>query len=121
MGVYSKNFTHAVNFIGSIGFLPLISGQIVPSSAIRFGSQILQTGDQGWLEHVTSSSLRFNSSQRGGLLNLIQSNSLKIHFLSFLFLLLLLLVVRVKKKKKKKKKKYSALMVSGAENRLIKV
>ena len=93
--VYSKNFTHAVNFIGSIGFLPLISGQIVPSSAIRFGSQILQTGDQGWLEHVTSSSLRFNSSQRGGLLNLIQSNSLKIHFLSFLFLLLLLLVVRV--------------------------
>ena len=93
--VYSKNFTHAVNFIGSIGFLPLISGQIVPSSAIRFGSRILQTGDQGWLEHVTSSSLRFNSSQRGGLLNLIQSNSLKIHFLSFLFLLLLLLVVRV--------------------------
>merc|ERR1711911_120605 len=95
MGVYSKNFTHAVNFIGSIGFLPLISGQIVPSSAIRFGSRILQTGDQGWLEHGTSSSLRFNSSQRGGLLNLIQSNSLKIHFLSFLFLLLLLLVVRV--------------------------
>lgn len=92
--VYSKNFAQTANFIGSMGYLPLISGQIVPLSALNLGNQVLKTRDQGWLEHVSSSSLSFNFSQGGGILNLIQGNSLKIHFLSFLFLLLTLVVVR---------------------------
>nr|YP_011004709.1 NADH dehydrogenase subunit 5 [Podonevadne trigona]WPT28349.1 NADH dehydrogenase subunit 5 [Podonevadne trigona] len=91
--VYSKNYAQLSNFVGSMGYLPFISGQMVPSSALVLGNQVLKTSDQGWLEHVTVSSLNFNFTRSGGILNLIQSNSLKIHFLSFLFLFLVLLVM----------------------------
>jgi NADH-ubiquinone oxidoreductase chain 5 len=91
---YSKRHAQLANFVGSIGYLPIISGQIVPHSSLVLGNQVLKTRDQGWLEYVTVSSLYTNFSRRGGILNLIQNNSLKIHFLSFLFLLLILLIVR---------------------------
>lgn len=86
---YSRNLAQASYFVGRIGFLPYITGQVSPSSALVLGGQVLKSRDQGWLEYVTYSSLSSNISQTGGLLHLIQSNGLKIHFLSFLIWIIL--------------------------------
>lgn len=81
---YSRNLAQASYFVGRIGFLPYITGQVSPSSALVLGGQVLKGRDQGWLEYATYTSLSSNLYQTGGLLHLIQSNGLKIHFLSFL-------------------------------------
>lgn len=86
---YSRNLAQASYFVGRIGFLPYITGQVSPSSALVLGGQVLKGGDQGWLEYATYTSLSSNLYQTGGLLHLIQSNGLKIHFLSFLIWIIL--------------------------------
>ena len=80
---FSRNLAQMSYFVGSIGFLPYVTGQIIPDPSLRLGSQVLKLGDQGWLEHVTYGNLQRTYSNTVTVLALVQSNPLKVHFLSF--------------------------------------
>lgn len=92
---FSRKLTQISFFVGNIGFLPYITGQIVPNSTLKLGSQVLKLRDQGWLEYVTFSALQTNLSNTGSFLGLIQSNPLKVHFLSFILWIVFLFRVRL--------------------------
>lgn len=44
---FSRKLTQISFFVGNIGFLPYITGQIVPNSTLKLGSQVLKLRDQG--------------------------------------------------------------------------
>lgn len=87
-GSYSLN--KIINFNGMIWFLPLLSGQYTRRNIVGLGSSTIKYLDQGWLETVRLNFIMVLSSKISSFGVYAQSNSLKNHFLVFIFWLLLL-------------------------------
>jgi hypothetical protein len=88
-----KVFDFVKPFIGSIIFLPFISGQITTNSTLTLRDKILKQAELGWVEHLTSRYLNQMTEKRSSLTYFIQSNSLKIHFFTFFIWRILLILI----------------------------
>nr|YP_010271177.1 NADH dehydrogenase subunit 5 [Simocephalus serrulatus]UKB87189.1 NADH dehydrogenase subunit 5 [Simocephalus serrulatus] len=85
------NFSSKISFfMGSMWFLPLISGQSISLPILVTGGQILKNIDQGWLELNTKNIYFSYSCYFNKIMLTLQSNSLKTHFLVFLMWLFFL-------------------------------
>ena len=82
-------------FVGRIGFLPFLSGQLLPNKFLENGSSYLRLRDQGWVEQATFFELRKITRVRVQFLNFVQSHSLKVHFLSYVLWAILLIIIFV--------------------------
>jgi hypothetical protein len=80
-------------FVGSIIFLPFISGQITTNSTLTIRDKILKQRELGWIEHLTSEYLVNSRQKRSTVSYFIQSNSLKIHFFTFFIWGVLLIII----------------------------
>nr|QNV11936.1 NADH dehydrogenase subunit 5 [Polyphemus pediculus] len=76
-------FTSFKPFMGSMMFLPFISGQMTTSSTLTLSDKILKQGELGWMESWTSKYLASTTQKSSSVSFFIQSNSLKIHFFTF--------------------------------------
>nr|BDH80264.1 NADH dehydrogenase subunit 5 [Ceriodaphnia dubia] len=71
-------------FLGSMWFLPNLSGQVSSFLPLKSGENFLKTFDQGWLEYLIKYSTYGYSSNFNPLFTKIQNNTLKTHFVVFI-------------------------------------
>lgn len=86
------NFNNLLIFNGLIWFLPLLSGQSISRESLKTGVYLLNTLDQGWLESIRVGTINFAKNKYTQTTYLLQTNSLKNHFLVFSFWLIIILI-----------------------------